>query len=1758
MTNRHTKARSHALGVLRFSSLMLAGTAIIAIATPAAAQNRWDGSESTDYEDPANWEQNAVPGALSAAQIDTTTNAPVVTTGQIARAGTLRVGVAGEGALTVRDGGQLILGDSANGGLLSVGGSRVLSVAGGIGTLLVTGQNSGVSGASGLAFEVGVGPSSVGTVRIEDGAELFTSTGLIGSEPTATGTVTITGAGSLWEFTSGAGGVRIGSLNSDTANGTLNVLDGGRVFFPDGVGWTVGSGGTINVDGAGSSLLIDTAIQSRGTINITGGGRAQVQDMIGQLGAALRVSGADSRFTTGLFLMGQAENATGGSLVVEDGGQLSSLGFGIASNGASADFDVTIQGEGTLWTINPGNSRILGAGTNQVDFRVLDGAVVNDAAPSGNWSVGQGTSVLVSGAGSRLLTSGVVNFNATAIGQPVGDIIVEQGGEMTVNANGLSALGSLGGPVSRSLVVRSGGQVNFIGGSGAGLSVRNGSILVDGGTLTGRLELSGEADRRTTVTVQGGGLIDGTGGGNWSADPETDFIVTGENSRLIAVGAPVVGGDITVTAGGNASFQAIDLGSISRTNSLTVSGPGSQFSSGDFFVSRFTDFNTNVLVEDGGRLITGRVLAGANSNNSVINLTVTGTDSLWQVTSGATALDFGAGASDVNLSILNGGTFQSLSAINPSFRANTDLLISGAGSTFDTAGNISFGGAGIGQPVGTLVVENGGTLITRGPSDNGLGFNGVLRTMEITGGSSWIMTGGANSGLQIETTNLLVEDSTLSAEGAVSIGLRFSGTDLILRNSDFTARALNVGSVGGNKVTLGTRADGSAGGVGQFNVGSVSLTGGNLLEINHTATDFVIGSTITGAGTITHLAGNSRFSGGQAGFSGLFEVTGGNVAIDGALGGIAARATFDNAVLSGTGSFGGDVTLGNATLAPGNSAGTFTIGGDLVLGATSLLDFELGLPDQAPGVGSDLIVVGGDLTLDGTLNISDIGGFGGGLYRLINYGGSLTDNGLEFGTLPAGFDATGLTLNLAAAGQVNLVVTAPDTDFIFWDGTQTSANGVADGGSGTWSVAGSNWTNLAADRNGAFDPTDFLIFAAPSSGAAASTVTVDNAGGQVTLANGVQFAADGYTIGGGSIGLADGNIVVRVGDGTEAGRGFTTTFTSALTGTSRLVKTDLGTLVLGGTNTYTGGTSVESGTLVGNSTSLQGFISVNSLTARVVFDQDFDGTYSGDFFSLGTLEKTGSGVLTISGTSGFARVNSLLEGGLNVTGTLGNSGVTAAGVLTTAAGTTLTGDGTINALNVGGIVAPGAGSAPSVATLTVPGSLVFDPGSTYRVDLAADGSSDRIVAASIDGSVTINGGTVAINLLDPELDYVDGTVFTIIQTDRSLTGTFDGLIENSAFLDFTLGYDANRAFLTLDVVRTFPDVALTFNQRQASLGLMDLDRTQGSDSLAVYNAILFLNEDQARDAFDLASGEIYADLLATGNRAIAARNYGRVTGLGERGREGWDAWISGGVTDLRVSDDGNGARTTLDELQVELGLDYHGADNRWAVGLSGGWTRSDVDNTARGSGAELDGWFVSGFARYGDFGKGLTLAVAASHSDQEGTASRSMAFGPLAREANAAVDLASTAITGQIRYGLGSDRLAFGPSVTVEYADTSLGSYAEYGAGALNLTGTGASDGWTRLGGGAFVAFNSDRTNLQLDVQYLTGSEDDSSVFHSMDGSPQIFEVRPARGNGDLVRLAGQFETRFGERASVTLGGQALLGDEETAVSGTASLRIAF
>jgi len=136
------------------------------------------------------------------------------------------------------------------------------------------------------------------------------------------------------------------------------------------------------------------------------------------------------------------------------------------------------------------------------------------------------------------------------------------------------------------------------------------------------------------------------------------------------------------------------------------------------------------------------------------------------------------------------------------------------------------------------------------------------------------------------------------------------------------------------------------------------------------------------------------------------------------------------AILGGSGSVAGTVTSLGGIISAGNSPGTLTLGG-LILDSLSSLKFDLDTPGVIGSGVNDLINVNGDLGLAGTLNVNPLGGFGAGVYRLLNYTGALTDGGLTVAGLPTNLSGV---IDTSVLGQVNLTVTAvpePSTVLLF-------------------------------------------------------------------------------------------------------------------------------------------------------------------------------------------------------------------------------------------------------------------------------------------------------------------------------------------------------------------------------------------------------------------------------------------------------------------------------------------------------------------------------------------------------------------------------------------------------------------------------------------------------------------------------------------------------------------------------------------------------
>lgn len=376
-----------------------------------------------------------------------------------------------------------------------------------------------------------------------------------------------------------------------------------------------------------------------------------------------------------------------------------------------------------------------------------------------------------------------------------------------------------------------------------------------------------------------------------------------------------------------------------------------------------------------------------------------------------------------------------------------DLNNNGVFETLGSAGNelISSQDCCGEGPIGTATLVAGQTYnVAFGVQDTG-GFSGyTARFRRPTDGAMINVDPSAQAGVW-SSASALVGGAVVVEGGAEVRAGRVSNASIIALTGGNAKLALNsgiavsdvangltalVGALPGpstlelainNTLTVGSLAVGSDAtlvktGSGTLNATTQSL-GARVLELTPALQVDAGTVNLNGAGTAFRDAVQGTAN------TGGVVVNGGIVNVNGSISG--SVTVNGGGRLGGTGTVGATTINGNVgvpgILAPGTSAGTITTG-TLLLTGNARIEFELGIPFK------DLITVNGDLTLDGVLQVINIGGLTDGTYRVIDYTGTLTDNGLD---LDPAFLASfpGSTISTATPNQINLVVVPEPTAF---------------------------------------------------------------------------------------------------------------------------------------------------------------------------------------------------------------------------------------------------------------------------------------------------------------------------------------------------------------------------------------------------------------------------------------------------------------------------------------------------------------------------------------------------------------------------------------------------------------------------------------------------------------------------------------------------------------------------------------------------------
>ncbi len=517
-------------------------------------------------------------------------------------------------------------------------------------------------------------------------------------------------------------------------------------------------------------------------------------------------------------------------------------------------------------------------------------------------------------------------------------------------------------------------------------------------------------------------------------------------------------------------------------------------------------------------------------------------------------------------------------------------------------------------------------------------------------------------------------------------------------------------------------------------------------------------------------------------------------------------------------------------------------------------------------------------------------------------------------------------------------------------------------------------------------------------------------------------------------------------------------------------------------------------------------------------------------------------------------------------------GAVSASSFTIGAGGSIGGTGTIGGLSVlnGGTASPGY----SPGTLTVDGNVSFAAGSTYHVDVYANGSHDLITAT---GTATLSGGTVQVVA---QSGYTTPyATYTILTAQGGVTGQFASVTANYAFLTPLLTYDANDVYLTLarnDV--NFASVATTANQKAVANASQSLGLGN-----SVYDSVLAVSTSGAPAAFDALSGEVYASASTVMQQqsiylreAIGSRVRQGLAGQPAPGQAtaklapGYDAtvWAQGYGGWGQIAGDGNAAGLDSSIAGFLMGVDA-AVTSSARVGLVGGYSRSTLNVNSRSSSGDIDNYDVGlyGGAQFG----ALSLFGAASYTWHDLSVDRTVAFSGFSGLNSADYKAGTAQVFGEAAWRVdlskNVDPKTFGaasvtPFANLAYVNLSSDNFTETGSAAA-LTGSADTENtlYSTLGVRAATTFQMANgaaltPHLSLGWQHAFGDVS-SSANLAFVGGGSAFSVSGVPIARDAALVGAGVEYAFSKTVSASLSynGQFASGTEDNAFKGAISIK---
>ncbi|EKO1957740.1 fibronectin-binding autotransporter adhesin ShdA [Salmonella enterica] len=956
----------------------------------------------------------------------------------------------------------------------------------------------------------------------------------------------------------------------------------------------------------------------------------------------------------------------------------------------------------------------------------LDGTIV-EAANSSSAQVQQGSTLNVLDGSTITLAQGQINVVA-------GNTATDEGSTLNLSDSSVSSAGTMSTiqGTNKAALNLTNATITHTNASGAAVQANNATTLdITGGNITsagtGVYILASDARiDGATINADGDGIfitskrkLDGYE--DLNALTVSDANVTSKTVALNIDGSTTINDPIELTNSTFTAPTAIKLGSKATIQAEKTMLTGNIVQ---------TDASSSSLSLSQGSTLTGSVDAMFTtlSLDDTSQWNMTDPSTVGNLTNdGDITLGNASGSTGTLLTVDNTLTLQDGSQINATLdTANSSPIIKAANVTLDGTLNLSstatFVAPETDEHFGSITLIDSQSAITTdfdsvtldadtSAMPDYLTINAGVdaddnTNYELSTGLSWYA--GANSARAAHGTFTVDAGSTFTVTSELdetTATSNWNGSKLT-KQGDGTLILSNTGNdYGDTEIDGGILAAKDAASLG---TGDVTIAENATLALSQGTLD----NNVTGGGQIVKSGSDELIVTGDNTYSGGTTITGGTLTADHAdsLG----SGDIDNSGVLKVGEGDLENTLSGSGSLVKTGTGELTLsGGNDYSGGTTIIGGTL-TADHADSLGT------GAVANSGVLQVGE-----GELENTLSGSGSLVKTGTGELTLSGDNSYSGGTTIIGGT------LTADHADSL---GTGTIAN------NGVLKVGEGDLENTLS-----------------GSGSLVKTGT-----GELTLSGGNDYSG-GTTIIGGTLtadhadslgtGAVANSGVLQVGEGE---------LENTLSGSGSLVKTGTGELTLSGDNTYSGGTTIAGGTLTADHADSLGTGAIANSGVLQVGEGELENTLSGS----GSLVKTGTGELTLSGDNSYSGATTITDGTLiaaNVNA-LGSGNIDNSGTLM------LDAEGEFNLANV--TTQSGATTELARGTTLNVDSLTQQADSTLNIDLSKANGESAITA----DSVTL-GGTLNVTGIGSVTDSwtPEAYTYTLIDSDSAITSDFDDL-----------------------------------------------------------------------------------------------------------------------------------------------------------------------------------------------------------------------------------------------------------------------------------------------------------------------------------------------------------------------------------------------